>query len=213
MADYKSSHTGTQIDNAVDKAHTHENKILLDTYNQTNENLSDAVNKKHEHTNKAVLDNTTASYTVEEKNKLNNLPENPITSETDPTVPTHVKNITEDDILAWNNKSDFDGTYNSLTGKPDLTLKEDTANKTTTVNSASTDAQYPTAKAVHTVVSGKADFSSLSTVATSGNYEDLNNKPTITTQVVITNFWKGTQSEYEVLGTYDSTTLYLITEE
>lgn len=29
---------------------------------------------------------------------------------------------------------------------------------------------------------------------------------------VVTAFWKGTQSEYEALGTYDSTTLYLIEE-
>ena len=43
-----------------------------------------------------------------------------ITEETDPTVPQFVKNITEEDISSWNAKSDFDGTYNSLSGKPTL---------------------------------------------------------------------------------------------
>lgn len=36
--------------------HTHNNKVLLDTYTQTEENLADAVAKKHEHANKSVLD-------------------------------------------------------------------------------------------------------------------------------------------------------------
>lgn len=39
-------------------------------------------------------------------------------TETDPTVPTHVKNITTDDIVAWNNKSNFSGNYNDLSNKP-----------------------------------------------------------------------------------------------
>lgn len=40
--------------------HTHANKDLLDTYNQTNTNLKDAVSKKHSHSNKSVLDKLTA---------------------------------------------------------------------------------------------------------------------------------------------------------
>ncbi len=46
----------TDIDDAVTKSHEHINKLLLDTYTQTNVNLTDAVNKKHEHTNKDSLD-------------------------------------------------------------------------------------------------------------------------------------------------------------
>lgn len=42
--------------NAADgKAHTHNNKALLDTYTQTEENLADAVAKKHSHANAAEL--------------------------------------------------------------------------------------------------------------------------------------------------------------
>lgn len=43
-----------------------------------------------------------------------------LTSESDPTVPAHVKAIKQSDITKWNNKSDFDGSYNSLTGKPSI---------------------------------------------------------------------------------------------
>lgn len=41
------------------KAHTHNNKDLLDTYTQTEVDLADAVAKKHEHSNKTVLDGIT----------------------------------------------------------------------------------------------------------------------------------------------------------
>ena len=46
----------TSIQTAIGKAHTHENKALLDTYTQTEANLADAVAKKHEHANATVLD-------------------------------------------------------------------------------------------------------------------------------------------------------------
>ena len=41
-------------------------------------------------------------------------------TETDPTVPSHVKAITETDITNWNNKSNFSGSYNDLTDKPTI---------------------------------------------------------------------------------------------
>ena len=41
-------------------AHTHSNKDLLDTYTQTENDLKDAVTKKHTHDNKGVLDGITA---------------------------------------------------------------------------------------------------------------------------------------------------------
>lgn len=53
--------------------HTHGNKKLLDTYDQTNANIKDAVDKRHTHTNKAILDATTASYTEAEKTKLSKI--------------------------------------------------------------------------------------------------------------------------------------------
>lgn len=46
-----------------------------------------------------------------------------ITNETDPTVPTYVKNITQENILAWNNKSNFSGNYEDLNNKPTIPTK------------------------------------------------------------------------------------------
>lgn len=43
-----------------------------------------------------------------------------IDAEVDPTVPTHVKNITQANIESWNNKSNFSGNYNDLTNKPTI---------------------------------------------------------------------------------------------
>lgn len=51
-------------------------------------------------------------YDIEDANALHN--------ETDPTVPSHVKQISQQDINSWNNKSDFSGNYNDLSNKPDL---------------------------------------------------------------------------------------------
>lgn len=45
---------------------------------------------------------------------------NYLTEETDPTVPSYVKNITQANITSWNNKSDFSGNYNDLTNKPTI---------------------------------------------------------------------------------------------
>ncbi len=44
-------------------------------------------------------------------------------TETDPTVPSHVKNISQNDIANWNNKSEFNGNYNDLTNKPNIPTK------------------------------------------------------------------------------------------
>lgn len=43
-----------------------------------------------------------------------------ISAETDPTVPAHVKGITSENITAWNNKSDFSGSYNDLIDTPTI---------------------------------------------------------------------------------------------
>ena len=41
-------------------------------------------------------------------------------TESDPTVPNHVKNISTTDITNWNNKSNFSGSYDDLTNKPTI---------------------------------------------------------------------------------------------
>ena len=45
-------------------------------------------------------------------------------TEIDPTVPAHVKNITEADILRWDSNDDsFSGDYNDLRNKPSIPTK------------------------------------------------------------------------------------------
>lgn len=49
-----------RVDALEGSAHTHANKALLDTYDQTNENIKDAIAKKHSHANADVIDGITA---------------------------------------------------------------------------------------------------------------------------------------------------------
>ena len=50
--------------------------------------------------------------------------------ESDPTVPAYVKNITEENINNWNNKSDFSGDYTDVENKPSINGVELIGNKT-----------------------------------------------------------------------------------
>lgn len=50
----------TQADASTADQHTHSNKALLDTYDQTNADIKDAIAKEHTHGNKDVLDSITA---------------------------------------------------------------------------------------------------------------------------------------------------------
>lgn len=63
------------------------------------------------------------------------------------------------------------GSYTDLSNKPTIPAITDT------YSAESSDGM--SGKAVASAISGKADSSSLATVATSGNYDDLSNKPTI----------------------------------
>jgi hypothetical protein len=60
-ADLKTVEDG--MGEAIADAHTHDNKALLDTYDQTNTDITDAITKKHDHSNKALLDTYTQTET------------------------------------------------------------------------------------------------------------------------------------------------------
>ena len=227
MADYTSSHTGTQIDNAVDQAHTHENKILLDTYNQTNENLSDAVNKKHEHTNKVVLDNATASYTEEEKVKLSGLSNYVLTPATQTTLGgIKVGNnltIEEDGTLNATGGSSGTTDYSVLTNKPQINSIELSGIKTSSdLGLVSSEAGKGLSTNDYTDTE-KTKLAGIETGAQVNTVNSVNNKTgavilsandvgAMPASTIVTAFWKGTQVEYDALGTYGPNTLYLITE-
>lgn len=129
-----------------------------------------------------------------------------IVEETDPTVPSYVKEITEQDITNWNNKSDFSGDYNDLTNKPSIPsalsdLTDDTTHrvvtdteKTTWNNKSNFSGSYNDLTDKPSIPSALSDLTDDSThrVVTdtekttwnnksdfSGDYNDLTNKPTI----------------------------------
>lgn len=63
-----------------------------------------------------------------------------------------------------------------------------------------------------------SEVDGLATVATSGSYNDLSDKPSIYTPTVnaasgTKTIWTGTQTEYEAVTSKDADTLYFITEE
>ena len=91
-------------------------------------------------------------------------------------VPTKTSDLT----------NDGDGTDAFLTQHQDISGKEDTSNKVTSTagwSSTTSDDKYPSEKLVKDSLDAKANSSSLATVATSGDYDDLTNKPTIPTVV------------------------------
>ena len=108
------------------------------------------------------------------------------------------KFVTASDITAWNNKSDFSGDYNDLTNKPTIPVVP------TTVSSFTNDAGYIT-KSVNDLTNYTLS-SSLSTVATSGSYADLSNKPTIPTAETINTY--STSNEVPCGTWVDGKTIY-----
>lgn len=66
---------------------------------------------------KIKIENT--DYDIQDT-EARDLIEKCLTEESDPTVPKHVKDITQEKITEWNNKSNFSGQYDDLQGLPDL---------------------------------------------------------------------------------------------
>lgn len=120
------SYTQTEdnIADAVNKKHTHENINLLDSYTQTDTNLADAVKKKHSHSNKEILD----SYSKTQEEILQGSH-----SHSNKTV---LDGITSDIINRWNNVALYEngGTTDANTTIEELIL--------TKVNAPTTDFWY-----------------------------------------------------------------------
>ena len=139
----------------------------------------------HTHTNKTVLDNTTASYTEAEKNKLAGI-----------------------EVGAEVN------TVNSVNGK------------TGVVNLSASDVEaLPSNTPIPSKTSDLQNDSGFITDYTETDptvpiWAKQSTKPSYTPSEVgampassiVTAFWQGTQNEYDALGTYNDTTLYLIKE-
>lgn len=101
------------------------------------------------------------------------------------------------------------------------------ANKTTVDSTLSSSSTNPVQnKVINSALAGKANsshthtasqVSGLATVATSGSYNDLSNKPSIPQPTVkaasgTLTLWTGTESEYNAISSKDPNTLYFILE-
>ncbi len=107
-----------------------------------------------------------------------------------PTIPTNTNQLTNDSgfittaSLTWSNITGkpalFDGNYNSLSNKPDLSVYVTSSSLTTTLSNYATElfvnsqGYITTASLTWNNITGKPIFAS---VATSGRYSDLSEKP------------------------------------
>jgi len=122
-----------------------------------------------------------------------------IVVEDKPAIPTKTSQLTNDS--------------NFLTSHQDISGKENTSNKVTSISSSSTDTQYPSAKLLYDQLQLKQNSASLAAVATSGDYNDLDNQPSIPSKVTDlsdeSNYIKKSSSSAGLLkpnGTVDNNT-------
>lgn len=100
-------------------------------------------------------------------------------TEADPTVPSHVKSITTQDITNWNAKSNFSGNYNDLTNKPDinnatLTIQKNGTNVATfTANSTSNATANIVVPTKTSDLTNDSGFKTTDGYHTSGSWADL----------------------------------------
>lgn len=139
------------------------------------------------------VDDLTYYPTNDSVNSIVGLKQNIIDSENmlsadlvDDTSATN-KFVTATDITTWNNKSDFSGDYDDLTHKPTIpTLTSQLTNDSGFLTSANiptktSDLQNDSGYITNAVndLTNYTLSSNLATVATTGSYSDLTNKPTI----------------------------------
>ena len=168
-------------------AHTHSNKGLLDTYTQTETNLADAVTKKHTHNNKSVLDGITA-----EKVAAWDVAEANASAYTDQQIRFIVSGAPEtfdtfQEIYEWIEEHSGN-TINLITEISKLSSSAHTHNNKSVLDGitaekvAAWDAAESNVQSDWNATSGDTfilNKPSLAKVATSGSYNDLNNKPTL----------------------------------
>ena len=130
-------------------------------------NWNDANSKKHTHSNKSILDNTTASYTIAEQTKLSGI-----------ATGAEVNQNAFSNVVVGSTTISADNKTDSLTfvAGDNVTITPDATNDKITISAKDTVYTHPSTHAA-SMITG------LSTVATSGNYNDLSNKPSIPSKV------------------------------
>ena len=160
---------------------------IKDYYTKTQANDTFA-QKNHTHGNITKDGEIKLSNSLQKgKNVVTDSSTGKITTEAKPTIPTNVSQLNNDANYVTITE------VNGAVGNIDLTSKEDKSNKvsswsspTNTGTDYANNITYPSEKLVKTELDKKADVNSLSTVATSGSYTDLSNKPSFTYTPTIT---------------------------
>lgn len=136
----------------------------------------------------ALKANISSLATVATSGSYNDLSNKPVI----PTVPTNVSAFTNDagyltehqSLDNYYNKTQTDnllaGKQHTLTAGANITIENNVISATGSGEPADL-TNYYTKTETNTLLNAKADSNSLATVATSGNYNDLSNKPTIPT--------------------------------
>lgn len=136
----------------------------------------------------ALKANISSLATVATSGSYNDLSDKPVI----PTVPTNVSAFTNDagyltehqSLDNYYNKTQTDnllaGKQHTLTAGANITIENNVISATGSGEPADL-TNYYTKTETNTLLNAKANISSLATVATSGNYNDLTNKPTIPT--------------------------------
>ena len=107
-------------------------------------------------------------------------------------------------------KNDGSIDTNTYITSASISGKEDKDNKVTSWSSTVSNSKYPSEKLVKDSLDDKANINSLASVATSGDYDDLGNKPSIPTKTSdLTNDGDGTHAfltQHQSLSNYVTTT-------
>ncbi|KPI49922.1 hypothetical protein KW95_10665 [Clostridioides difficile] len=123
--------------------------------------------------------------------------------------------ITQDKVISWDAKTNFDGNYNSLTNKP--TKVSDFENDSGYITSSDIDTSqnhiHENKKILDEITQEKVDnWNSKSEF--NGDYNNLTNKPDLSSNAITgLKFWTGTQAEYDGIIDKENTTLYIIKED
>lgn len=184
------SYTQTESDlaDAVSKKHAHSNKSLLDTYTQTESDIADAVSKKHSHSNKTVIDKF-----GEDSGGNPTYDGNPIggggQADAYKTIEAAGSSFVASGADTFKINAGSNVTITALSGDKGIQISATGGGQSTGDMLMSDYDPNGTVKSstngitgyVASAISGKADSSSLATVATSGAYSDLSGTPSLAT--------------------------------
>ena len=173
-----------KYDKAVDKMHGHDNKNTLDLI--TSEKIqnwdakSEFTGDYNDLINKPTIPTVTNDLTEQLKASYDNAADKAHSHANKAVLDL----ITTENVTAWNNKSDFSGSYNDLTDKPTITeVTNDLTNelKASYDNAASKAHEHTNKEILEAITAERVAKWDNNNGSGTNDYNDLINKPTIPT--------------------------------